>query len=145
MKIKLVVVLLASCVAPACFAAPRSTKQKAHTIYEVKPGSRERRQIFAALRPAVQKQMKMQVLFVGSLKANKSGWAAFMGNARRNDGTPEGKPLGAEGMWGEMAALMRRTNGKWRVLSYGFSTGTDAIDEALRKYPQAPRKLFYGE
>ena len=118
------------------FAAPKGE------IYEPKSESRERKAIFAALRPRVQKQVGRKVIFVGSVKASRSGWAVFNGSARIDDGTPNGKAMSADDLWGSMTGLLRKTGGKWRVLMWNFATDTSVIDRAKKRYPQAPVGLF---
>ena len=121
-------------------AAPSSA------IYEPKPGSAERRAIFSALRVPVGKQVRRRVIFQGPLKASRSGWAFFSGVVRLDDGKGVGRSISTQGSGGSLVALLRKSSGKssgrWRVMSWGFGGGTDAMDEAMRKHPQAPRALF---
>lgn len=116
------------------------------TIHQPKPGSRERRAIFNALRVPVGREMKHAVVFQGTLKVSKSGWAFFSGSPLLDDGKG-GKPSAnaGEGSGDEMVALLRLRNGKWRVLSYGFGGGMDEIEHEKKAYPQAPRALFRSD
>ncbi len=112
-------------------------------VYQPKAGSAERKAIFNALRVPVGRSLKHAVIFQGTLKASKSGWAFFSGGALLDDGK-NGKPISNEGSGGEMAALLRHSGGRWRVLSWGFGGGMDEIESEKRKYPQAPRALFHS-
>lgn len=109
-------------------------------VYEPKRGSRERKAIFNAMRAAHGKEKGQPVIFQGDLKASKSGWAFFSGGALIDDGKG-GRPINNEGA-GALQALLRLRNGKWRVLDLGYYGGMDGIEDALKKYPQAPRALF---
>lgn len=114
--------------------------QNAHKgVNTPQPGTRERKAILDALRKPVQKRVGRPVIFlVGSLKAI-NGWALVQGNARK----PGGGDLGDHFLWGELAALLRRKpNGTWVVLSWDFATDISALENAARRYPNAPRALF---
>lgn len=103
-----------------------------------KAGSAERKAIMNALRVPVQKTTKFPVIFrVGNLKA-QSGWAFFQGSALHKDG----KAIDDKFLWGEMAALLRKTGKTWKVLHWGFATDVSIVDEAKKKYPHAPRGIF---
>lgn len=115
--------------------APNKTVSKATTP---KPGGAERKAIMDALRIPVQKTTKFPVIFrVGSLKT-QSGWAFMQGNALHKDS----KPIDEKFLWGEMAALLHKNGKKWKVLHWGFATDVSIVDEAKKKYPQAPRAIF---
>jgi hypothetical protein len=103
-----------------------------------KPGSADRKAIMDALRVPVQKELKKDIVFkVGSLRV-KDGWAVLQGNAVRPDGTA----LGEKDLWGEMAALLRKKDGKWTVLHWGISTDTGVLDYAKVHFPDAPNEIF---
>ena len=119
--------------------AQKSQRSGGRVAYTPQPGTRERKAILDALRKPVQKRVGRPVIFlVGSLKVI-NGWAMVQGNARK----PDGKDLGDEFLWGELAALLRRKpNGTWVVLTWDFATDTSALENAARRYPKAPRALF---
>jgi hypothetical protein len=103
-----------------------------------KPGTPERKAIMDALRQPVMKVVKQKVIFnVGHLKV-EDGWAFMMGNAVKEDGSS----LGDEFLWGEVSALLRLKSGKWEVLQWSFATDTSGMEEAMSKYPAAPRSIF---
>ena len=124
---------------PALHAQTSGGKTTSAAAYTPKPGTRERKAILDALRKPVQKRVGRPVIFqVGSLKV-KDGWALVQGNARK----PNGGDLGDRFLWGELAALLRRKpNGTWVVLTWDFATDTSALENARRRYPNAPRALF---
>ena len=121
---------------PTAHAQQRASSS---ATYTPKPGSRERKAIMDALRKPVSKRVGRSVIFVvGHLKV-KNGWAFLQGSARR----PDGKELSENYLWGEMAALLRKkSNGTWVVLSWGFGTDTGPMEEAKRRFPNAPRSIF---
>jgi hypothetical protein len=108
-----------------------------------KIGSPERKAIMEALRGPVQAKLKKDVIFrVGVLRV-ADGWAFLQGNALRSDGTE----LGDEDLWGEFSALLRERNGKWSVAHWGLATDVGVVDEARKKFPEAPKGLIpqYGQ
>jgi len=116
----------------------------AELTHTPQPGSKERKAIMDALRVPVSKVVKRKVIFeVGHVRV-RDGWAFVSGNAV----LPDGSALGAEHLWGEFAALLRRQTGKrgktWRVLHWGFATDTSVYDECRTKYPHAPHSIFGG-
>ncbi len=125
--------------APPGRAAQKSGRGGPAAAYTPKPGTRERKAILDALRKPVQKHVGRPIIFmIGSLKVI-NGWALVQGNARK----PDGKDLGGQFLWGELAALLRRKpNGTWVVLTWDFATDISALENARRRYPNAPRALF---
>jgi hypothetical protein len=101
-------------------------------------GNAERKAVMDALRKPVTKVTKFRVVFkVGHLKV-KDGWAFLNGSAVK----PDGKALGDQFLWGEISALLRKQGKNWTVLHWGFATDTGVMDEARRKWKQAPREIF---
>ena len=106
--------------------------------YTPKVGSAERKALLDALRRPVEKRVKKPVIFrVGSLKV-RDGWAFFQGNALNKDGSA----LSDKHLWGETSALLRRKDRAWQVLVWGFATDISIMDEAKRKYPNAPKSIY---
>jgi hypothetical protein len=113
---------------------------QAGPTYTPKPGSAERKAIIDALRKPVMKKVKTRVIFeLGYFKV-RDGWAMVSGSARKADGTS----FGDEFLWGEVTALLRKEKKAWRVLEWGFASGTDVFDDARKKYPRAPSSIFPG-
>jgi hypothetical protein len=111
---------------------------KAGPTYTPKPGSAERKAIIDALRKPVSKKVKTPVIFELGYFQVRDGWAMLSGKARKTNGTN----FGDEYLWGEVTALLRKEKKTWRVLVWGFATGTDIFEEARKKYPRAPRSIF---
>jgi hypothetical protein len=115
-----------------------SVEAQAGPTYTPKPGSAERKAIIDALRKPVMKKVKTRVIFeLGYFKV-RDGWAMVSGSALKADGTR----FGDEYLWGEVTALLRKEKKTWRVLVWGFASGTDVFEEARQKYPRAPRSIF---
>jgi hypothetical protein len=134
MKIQSKSVLLTTMVilAQSAFSAPASD-----SIYTPKPGSKERRAILRAVRGPVLKMTKRKVVTFTDVKmrANRN-WAyvdATSVDSRR-------KPVGPE-FTNELAALVRRHNGRWAVVEWAYAT--DVISMGWeKKYPQVPKRLW---
>ncbi len=123
-------------------AAPKKPSKTSSKSTTPKAGSAERKAIMDAMRVPVQKETKFPVIFkVGSLKMQE-GWAFYSGQALHKDG----KPIGDDFLWGEMAALLQKQNTKqgkkWKVLHWGFATDVGVVDESKKKFPKAPRGIF---
>ncbi len=115
-----------------------TSRALAGPTYTPKAGSVERKAIIDALRQPVSKKVKTRVIFeLGYFKV-RDGWAMVSGSALKANGTR----FGDEYLWGEVTALLRKEKKTWRVLVWGFASGTDIFDEALEKYPRAPRSIF---
>ena len=131
---------LALCLCALPFGASAKPARKTAPPTTPKSGSAERKAIMDALRKPVQKETKFPVIFrVGHLKV-QNGWAFFSGNALHADG----KAIGDDFLWGEMAALLRKQGKNWTVLHWGFATDTGVMDESKTKWKQAPRAIFPG-
>ena len=126
------VLLCASLTIPV-LAAPRT--------YEPKPGSAERKAIMDALRKPISKTLKRKVIFkVHHLKVS-NGWAWAIVTALK----PDGSELGEDDLWGSAQGLLRKRNGKWQALVAGMATDISVMEDAKKKYPQAPRSIFKDE
>lgn len=130
-----VFIVFAVLIAALSFTSGRAL---AGPTYTPKAGSAERKAIIDALRQPVSKKVKTRAIFeLGYFKV-RDGWAMVSGSALKANGTR----FGDEFLWGEVTALLRREKKTWRVLVWGFASGTDVFDEARKKYPQAPRSIF---
>ncbi len=105
------------------------------------PGSSERRAILDALRQPVDKEMKQTVVFHDVFVKAQNGWAYVSADVRDSSGHTlryfSGSPLDFT-----FQGLLRRTKTGWRVLDWGYGTGTDPTDNARKKYPAAPASIF---
>lgn len=132
MKIKLLVAicLFLICSSLPIYAVPRT--------YEPKPGSAERKAILDALRKPISKDLKKKIIFkVHHLKVC-NGWAWAMVTAVR----PDGSELGEEDFRGSAQGLLRKSGKHWTVLMAGIATDVTILENAKKKYPQAPRSIF---
>ncbi len=114
------------CVGSTLLAAP----------YSPKPGSKERKAILNALRVPVQKEAKQTVLFYAVNMKVEKGWAFV--DCLVKDKTGKKYVLGEL----ETSALMRKINGRWKVLHWGTAGDIGVTCEAAKKYPQAPKAIF---
>jgi hypothetical protein len=106
--------------------------------YSPKPGSHERKAILDALRVPVERVARQKVVFHGvSIKVEK-GWAFV--HAISMD------KAGKKAVLGDLdtAGLLRKQNGRWKVLHWGVAGDIGVVCEAAKKYPQAPKAIFGG-
>lgn len=106
--------------------------------YTPKPGSPERKAILNALRVPVEREARQKVVFHGvSIKVEK-GWAFV--HAISMD------KAGKKAVLGDLdtAGLLRKQNGRWKVLHWGVAGDISVVCEAAKKYPQAPKAIFGG-
>ncbi len=100
------------------------------------------------LRVPVQKDLKKKVIFkVDALKV-QNGWAFLRGVPQQPDGKPMDyrntryQGLKEDGVFDDwIAALLRKRNGKWRVVVYSIGA-TDVVYEGWDKEYKAPRAIF---
>jgi hypothetical protein len=119
-----------------------------NTAYTPKPNSIERKQILDALRMPVEKELKKSVVFkVDHLKV-QNDWAFMRGVLKR----PDGRRMDYKGTAYEEAikegvfddwvcGLMRKEEGKWRVVSYAIGA-TDVVYEGWDEEYKAPTEIF---
>jgi hypothetical protein len=109
-------------------------------VYQPKPGSPERKAIMDALRLPVSSYVGNGVTFTGTVEVSGT-WAKFTGGAAPTDGkAPKGDK--AEEMELDLFALLRKEGGQWKVLSWAFSGDISAYEDALKKFPKAPKDLM---
>lgn len=110
-------------------------------VTEPKPGTPVRKAIMDALREPVSQHVGKAVEFTGEVKMSGS-WATFSGHV----GTKDGKPPASENAQAELEidffALLKKEDGEWRVLSWGFSGDISAYMEARQKFPKVPTELM---
>ncbi len=106
--------------------------------YTPKPGSSERQAILNALRVPVEKEARQKVVFHGvSIKVEK-GWAFV--HAISMD------KAGKKAVLGDLdtGGLLRKQNGRWKVLHWGVAGDIGVVCDAAKKYPHAPKAIFGG-
>jgi methionine-rich copper-binding protein CopC len=109
-------------------------------VYEPKPGSAERKAIMDALRLPVSIYVGTPVTFTGNVEVS-GNWAKFTGGAAPTDGKAP-KTDKADEMELDLFALLRKQDGAWKVLSWAFSGDISAYQDALQKFPKAPKDLM---
>ena len=136
--------LLAPLLLLACAAGARAQSG----TYTPAPGSAERRAVADALRAPVERELRQKVVFkIDALKL-KDGWAFLRGVPQRPDGGKvdysrtvyrEAIENGAFDDW--ICALLRKQNGKWRVVKYVIGA-TDVVYEGWDEEYKAPSAIF---
>jgi len=106
--------------------------------YSPKAGSKERSAILNALRVPVEKQAKQKIVFYSVTMRVEKGWA-FVTCLSKD---PSGKryPLGELNTDG----LLRKINGRWKVLHWGVAGDISVACDTAQKYPKAPKAIFGG-
>jgi len=118
-------------------------KLKRITVASPAPGTPERKAIMDAMRGPVAAHAGKAVEFTGDLRAH-AGWARFSGNVATKDGTaPENENAAFQLELDLFALLKKDFEGKWQVMSWGFSGDIGARMEAAEKFPDAPWTLLY--
>lgn len=100
------------------------------------PGSAERKAILDALRVPIQKRAKQKVVFYGVQLKVENGWAFV--NCAAMDKT--GKKYVLTEL--DTSALLRKINGRWRVLHWGQAGDIGVACDAYKKYPRSPRAIY---
>jgi hypothetical protein len=108
-------------------------------VYEPKPGTPERAAIMEAMRGPVSKHVGTRVIFTGPLKVS-GDWAVFQGDAAPAGGRPN--PDAVFELELDFFALLHRAGGTWKAVHWGFAGDIGVMEEARRKYAEAPRELF---
>ena len=109
-------------------------------VYEPKAGSPERNAIMDAMRVPVSKHVGKPVEFAGSVKISGT-WARFEGNVATKDGKPPKEDARFE-LELDFLALLRKEDGEWKVLHWGFAGDIGVYEEAKKKFPNAPKDLM---
>ena len=116
--------------------------------YTPERGSTERKAILDALRVPVEKQLKQPVIFKLDHLMVQSGWAFLLGQPQRPDGaqvdysgTVYQDAVDAGAFDDGIVALLRNTNGKWRVTQYVIGATDVPYVDWDKKY-RAPRAIF---
>lgn len=103
-------------------------------------GSAERSAILDALRKPLEKDAKQKIVFYEVQIKVMNGWAFVYAYTRDT----EGKPLK---QWGDFidpgtGGLLRKKKKGWEVLDWGMATDSSPIEDAMRRFPRAPRSIF---
>lgn len=107
------------------------------------PGTPERKAIMDAMRGPVAAHVGKAIEFTGDL-ITREGWARFSGNVAPTDGkAPENENAAFQLELDFFALVKKDFEGKWQVMSWGFSGDIGARIEAAEKFPDAPWTLLH--
>ena len=104
--------------------------------YSPKVGSKERTSILNALRVPVEKEAKQKIVFYSVDMKVEKGWAYVTCLSKDKNGRKY--PLGELNTDG----LLRKINGRWKVLHWGVAGDIGVACDAYKKYPKAPKGIF---
>jgi len=128
--------------------APAAAAGDQGGLHTPKAGSPERKALFEALRPAIERDLEQKVVFKVDHLAVQNGWAFYYGEPQQ----PGGKPIDYRrgryrdrleqgALDAQMAALLRQQKGKWRVIQYAVGP-TDVAWADWDKQFGAPPAIF---
>lgn len=108
-----------------------------------KPGTEERKAIMDSMRGPVSAYAGGRVQFTGEVTI-AGNWARFSGSAARADGKKPSNPDVASEMDLDFFALLKKdTQAGWQTLHWGFAGDIGVMEEASKKFPQAPWVLLH--
>lgn len=110
------------------------------------PGSPERKAILECIRVPVQKEIGIPVVFRVSHLKVEEGWAFLKGQPRTKDDKVidySGTGLAEEAEVADelLVAILRKTDGKWRVVEHAIFT-TDLWWHGIHERLGAPKAIF---
>jgi hypothetical protein len=128
------------------FGVSRAVAQK---VYTPEKGSAERAAIMDALRGPVSKELKQKVAFLTDSSFKVQGdWAFIGGQVRGEQGgdvnwkiTEYQQRIDVDAFDNNIFALLRKRNGKWRVVTYLIGC-TDVCYLTWPKEYRAPKAIF---
>jgi hypothetical protein len=118
------------------------------SVYTPEKGSPERKEILDALRIPVERDLKQPIVFVTDNFKVQGVWAFVGGSPNSaNGGAPnyagtkyaEAKSEGA--FDNNFFALLKKTNGKWRVTTYAIGCTDVCFSDWWKRY-RAPKAIF---
>lgn len=120
----------------------------AQKVYKLEKGLAERTAVLNALRVPVEKELKQKIQFVVN-DLNSNGTWAFLGGEPQNmkggkpnyKGTPYQEAIKASMFDNNIFALLKKTGGKWKVITYQIGC-TDVCYANWWKEYKAPKGNF---
>jgi len=120
----------------------------AQKVYTPEKGSAERTAILAALRVPIEKELKQKIQFsVQEFKSNGT-WAFLSGEPQDMNGgkpnykgTPYQKAIDADMFDNNFFALLKKTGGKWKVITQAIGCTDVCYIDWWKKY-KAPKAVF---
>lgn len=121
----------------------------AQQTYTPAKNSPERAAIFNALRVPVSKELKQNVSFAANNFKAQGNWAFIGGQVRnsKGDGSPNWKitkyqeQIDADSFEDNLFALLKKTGGKWRVVTYMIGCNDVCYLDWDKQY-KAPSAIF---
>lgn len=118
----------------------------AQSVYTPEKGSPERKAILDALRIPVERDLKQKIVFVTDELKVQGTWAFASGRPTKPDGSnPDLRGTAwedAEDMFdNNFFGLLRKTNGKWRVVTHALGCTDVCYADWWRRY-KAPKAIF---
>ena len=120
----------------------------AQKVYTPEKGSSERTAIMNALRVPVEKELKQKIQFsVQEFKSN-GVWAFLSGDPQNMSGgkpnykgTPYQEAIEADMFDNNFFALLKKTGGKWKVITYAIGCTDVCYADWWKRY-KAPKAVF---
>ena len=117
-------------------------------VHTPEKGSAERKEILDTLRIPVEKQLKQKIVFAAE-HFNVSGNWAFVGGDPQAPGggkpnyrgTPFQKAIDADMFDNNFFAVLKKTAGKWKVVTYAIGCTDVCYADWWRRY-KAPKAIF---
>lgn len=120
----------------------------AQAAYTPEKGSPERKAILDALRVPVEKELKQKIIFVVDHMSVQGAWSFVSGTPQGENGerpnyhgTPYADALESGAFDNNYFALLRKTGGKWKVVTYAIGC-TDVCFADWWKTHKAPKAIF---
>ena len=121
----------------------------AQKVYTPEKGSTERTAILNALRVPVEKELKQKISFNLETFNVQGAWAYLSGEPLKPDSsgrpnyknTPYQKAIDADMFDNNFFALLKKTGGKWKVVTYAIGC-TDVCYATWWKDHKAPKTIF---
>jgi len=124
----------------------------AQSVYTPEKGSPERKAILDALRVPVERELKQKIVFVADNFNVQGNWAFVGGRPQGADGgspdysrTQYANALDSGAFDNNFFALLKKTGGKWRVMTHAIGCTDVCYADWWRRY-RAPKTVFpYSE
>jgi uncharacterized membrane protein len=118
------------------------TSLKKLPVTEPKPGTPERKAMMDAMRLPVSDYAGKPVTFTGKLRT-QGNWARFTGKVTPTDGRAAKAEEIAAAMELDFVAILKKdAAGQWTAPHWGFAGDTSVLEEAKKKFPNAPWPMF---
>lgn len=120
----------------------------AQAVYTPEKGSPERKAILDALRIPVEKELKQKIVFAADHFNVSGNWAFLGGDLQSPTGgqpdyrhTPYQEAKAADMFDNNFFALLKKTGGKWKVVTYAIGCTDVCYADWWRRH-KAPKAIF---